>query len=213
MATVALPLIEAPLDRFVRPRSRQPAHQRHRPLQYPLLLLHAGDGRAFRAARRDSGFRGDRTLRAHRGVAGRHQVARHRRRAAGAARFAGADPAAGGHSGNPRSGPDHQRRAAAANWRRRSTMPACGASTCTSTRWTANASRRSRAATIFPKCWPDSSEAKRLGYSAIKLNAVAVKNLVEPDIVPLARYRARERLRGALHRVHAARRAGSLGPA
>jgi cyclic pyranopterin phosphate synthase len=32
---------------------------------------------------------------------------------------------------------------------------------------------------------------KRLGYSRIKLNAVAVKNLVEPDIVPLALY-ARE---------------------
>jgi cyclic pyranopterin phosphate synthase len=32
---------------------------------------------------------------------------------------------------------------------------------------------------------------KRLGYTRIKLNAVAVKNLVEPDIVPLARY-ARE---------------------
>ena len=34
-------------------------------------------------------------------------------------------------------------------------------------------------------------ECKRLGYSKIKLNAVAVKNLVEPEIVPLARY-ARE---------------------
>jgi cyclic pyranopterin phosphate synthase len=34
-------------------------------------------------------------------------------------------------------------------------------------------------------------EARRLGYASIKLNAVAVKNLVEPDIVPLARY-ARE---------------------
>jgi cyclic pyranopterin phosphate synthase len=34
--------------------------------------------------------------------------------------------------------------------------------------------------------------ARRLGYSRIKLNAVAVKNLVEDDIVPLARY-ARER--------------------
>jgi cyclic pyranopterin phosphate synthase len=30
--------------------------------------------------------------------------------------------------------------------------------------------------------------SKRLGYSKIKLNAVAVRNLVEPDIVPLARY-------------------------
>jgi cyclic pyranopterin phosphate synthase len=29
---------------------------------------------------------------------------------------------------------------------------------------------------------------KRLGYTRIKLNAVAVKNLVEPDIVPLARF-------------------------
>jgi cyclic pyranopterin phosphate synthase len=32
---------------------------------------------------------------------------------------------------------------------------------------------------------------KKLGYTKIKLNAVAVKNLVEPDIVPLARF-ARE---------------------
>jgi GTP 3',8-cyclase len=30
--------------------------------------------------------------------------------------------------------------------------------------------------------------AKRIGFTRIKLNAVAVKNLVEPDIVPLARY-------------------------
>src|SRR5215472_2926038 len=34
-------------------------------------------------------------------------------------------------------------------------------------------------------------QAKQVGFSRIKLNAVAVKNLVEPDIVPLARY-ARE---------------------
>jgi len=33
--------------------------------------------------------------------------------------------------------------------------------------------------------------ARRIGFPKIKLNAVAVKNLVEPDIVPLARY-ARE---------------------
>ena len=43
----------------------------------------------------------------------------------------------------------------------------------------------------LPKVLAGLDEAKRLGYSAIKLNAVAVKNLVEPDIVPLARY-ARE---------------------
>jgi cyclic pyranopterin phosphate synthase len=35
------------------------------------------------------------------------------------------------------------------------------------------------------------SLARDLGYARIKINAVAVKNLVEPDIVPLARY-ARE---------------------
>jgi GTP 3',8-cyclase len=34
--------------------------------------------------------------------------------------------------------------------------------------------------------------AQRLGYGPIKINAVAVKNLLEPDIVPLARY-GRER--------------------
>jgi len=34
--------------------------------------------------------------------------------------------------------------------------------------------------------------ARRIGYGPIKINAVAVKNLVEPDIVPLARY-GRER--------------------
>jgi cyclic pyranopterin phosphate synthase len=35
------------------------------------------------------------------------------------------------------------------------------------------------------------ARAKEIGFGRIKLNAVAVKNLVEPDIVPLARY-ARE---------------------
>jgi len=35
------------------------------------------------------------------------------------------------------------------------------------------------------------ASAKRIGFSKIKINAVAVKNLLEPDIVPLARF-ARE---------------------
>jgi cyclic pyranopterin phosphate synthase len=43
----------------------------------------------------------------------------------------------------------------------------------------------------LPKVLAGLDAAKRLGYAAIKLNAVAVKNLVEPDIVPLARF-ARE---------------------
>jgi cyclic pyranopterin phosphate synthase len=40
----------------------------------------------------------------------------------------------------------------------------------------------------LPKVLAGLEECKRLGYSKIKLNAVAVKNLVEPDIVPLAQY-------------------------
>jgi cyclic pyranopterin phosphate synthase len=55
---------------------------------------------------------------------------------------------------------------------------------------------RERFATItrrddLPRVLAGLDEVKRLGYSSIKLNAVAVKNLVEPDIVPLARF-ARE---------------------
>ncbi len=30
--------------------------------------------------------------------------------------------------------------------------------------------------------------AQKIGFGPIKINAVAVKNLVEPDIVPLARF-------------------------
>ncbi len=43
----------------------------------------------------------------------------------------------------------------------------------------------------LPKVLEGIETAKRLGFGPIKINAVAVKNLVEPDIVPLARY-ARE---------------------
>ena len=113
------------------------------------------------------------------------------RRAAGAARSAGADRAPGGHSGHPRPGADHQRRAAGGAWPGRCTKRDCAASTCTWIRSTANASRRSRGATNWAACWTGLEAARRAGFP-IKLNAVAVKNLVEPDIVPLARY-ARER--------------------
>ncbi len=43
----------------------------------------------------------------------------------------------------------------------------------------------------LPRVLAGLDAAKRAGYTKIKLNAVAVKNLVEPDIVPLARF-ARE---------------------
>ncbi len=44
----------------------------------------------------------------------------------------------------------------------------------------------------FDKVIEGIETCRRLGYGPIKINAVAVKNLVEPDIVPLARY-GRER--------------------
>ena len=43
----------------------------------------------------------------------------------------------------------------------------------------------------LPRVLAGIEAARRLGYGPIKINAVAVKNLVEPDVVPLARY-ARE---------------------
>ena len=40
----------------------------------------------------------------------------------------------------------------------------------------------------FPKVMEGIEAALRIGFPVIKINAVAVKNLVEPDIVPLARF-------------------------
>ena len=40
----------------------------------------------------------------------------------------------------------------------------------------------------FPRVLAGIHAARRLGYGPIKINAVAVKGLVEPDIVPLARF-------------------------
>ena len=56
-------------------------------------------------------------------------------------------------------------------------------------RSTASVSSKSRGATISGKVM-DGIEARRcaFGYPVIKINAVAVKNLVEADIVPLARF-------------------------
>ena len=45
----------------------------------------------------------------------------------------------------------------------------------------------------------------------IKVNAVALRGFTEDEVLPLRRLRAREALRGALHRVHAARRRPGVG--
>jgi len=65
---------------------------------------------------------------------------------------------------------------------------ACGASTCIWIRWTASASCNITRRDELPKVLAGLELCKKLGYSKIKINAVAVKNLVEPDIVPLARF-------------------------
>ena len=49
------------------------------------------------------------------------------------------------------------------------------------------------------------------GIGPIKINVVAVKNLIEPDIVPLARFGRETRYRDSLYRVHAAGCAGDCG--
>ena len=40
----------------------------------------------------------------------------------------------------------------------------------------------------LPKVMAGIEACQRLGYKTIKINAVAVKNLLEPDVVPLARF-------------------------
>ena len=120
--------------------------------------------------------------------------------------------AAGRHSRHSRSGADHQRRAAAGAGRSRSTKPACGASTCTWTRWTASASCRSRGATIWTACWP--ACARAAGWAST--HQAERRGGEEPGGAghrAAGALRARERIRGALHRVHAARRAGICGTA
>ena len=70
-------------------------------------------------------------------------------------------------------------------------MPDCGASTCISIRSTASASAQITRRDDLDKVLAGLARRQASSASAIKLNAVAVKNLVEPDIVPLARF-ARE---------------------
>ena len=56
------------------------------------------------------------------------------------------------------------------------------------TRWIASAFCKITRRDDLGKVLDGIETAQRLGFGPIKINAVAVKNLVEPDIVPLARY-------------------------
>ncbi len=68
----------------------------------------------------------------------------------------------------------------------------CGASTCILDTLDRERFQRITRRDDLDKVLAGIEECRRLGFGPIKINAVAVKNLLEPDIVPLARY-GRER--------------------
>ena len=54
--------------------------------------------------------------------------------------------------------------------------------------------------------------AQEAGFDPVKINTVVQRGVNDDEIVDLAAFGRRARRRGALHRVHAARRVGSAGP-
>ena len=118
------------------------------------------------------------------------QAARHRRRTAGAPRSARTDPPPGRHPRHSRTSRSPPTACcceefAAAALRCRPAAPQRPSRHARPRALPADhAARRSA-----HRCWR-AGRGQRVGFR-IKLNAVAVKNLVEPDIVPLARF-ARE---------------------
>ncbi len=199
--------------RFLRPRARQSAHQRHRPLQHPLLLLHAGDGRAVRASARE--------------ILDFEEIERFVRIAAGLGidklRLTGGEPlvrrdlpvlirAPGGDPGHPRSGADHQRRAAGPS----SPQPLYDAGlrrlNVHWTRSTASASAQITRRDDLPRVLAGIDAAKRAGLRDDQAQRRGGEESGGAGYRSAGALRARERLRGALHRVHAARCAGPVGP-
>ncbi len=109
------------------------------------------------------------------------------RRAAGAQGSAAADREVVRHSRRARPGADHQRRAFGAPRtgvvRRRIAPAECPSGYIGPRSFPENYRRDD-----LGKVLEGIETAQRIGFGPIKINAVAVKNLVEPDIVPLARY-------------------------
>ncbi len=149
--------------RSVRPRHHLSARLGHRPLRFPLRLLHGGEhvvpaeGRSSHAGRTRPAVLG-----LHR--ARRAQAAPDRRRAAGAARHHDARrlavaPSALRHA--RRTDADHQRLAARQICRRVARRPACGASTSRSTRSMPKNSAPSRAGARWIRCSPASTPRRR----------------------------------------------------
>ena len=178
--------------RRLRPRPRQPAHQRYRPLQYPLLLLHAGRGRAVHGPRaRSSPSRRSSASCASAATLGVTKL-----------RITGGEPLV------RRDLPRLIEKLAAIPGIRdiALTTNAVLLEQQAQALYDAGLRRlnihldtldRERFKQItrrddLPRVLAGIDAAVRVGFDKIKLNIVAVKNLVEPDIVPMARF-CRER--------------------
>ena len=158
-------------------------------------------------------LRGDRAARRAARAHGRPRRAPDRRRAARAQGPAPARRDALRAARRARPLADHERLPAAppaAGPRRRRPQ---AASTCRWTRW--------RADRFFELTRRDALQQVLDGLEAaerhpelrpIKVNAVALRDFTEDEVAALRRARAPQALRGALHRVHAARRRPRLGP-
>ncbi len=71
-------------------------------------------------------------------------------------------------------------------------------------------SARLPAGTGWIAFWPGSRRPNRLGFARIRLNAVAICGITEPEIIPLAEFARARAVGTAVHRIHAARRRSQL---
>ena len=117
----------------------------------------------------------------------------------------------GRHSRHSGPGADHQRRAAGRTGRSRCTMPGCGASTSTSTRSIASASSQITRRDDLDRVLRGLETAPSGSASADQAQRRGGEESGGAGHRAAGALRARERLRGALHRVHAARRAEPVG--
>ena len=165
------------------------------------------EGLPWLDARGDPHLRGDRAPRRPARVDGRPRRAPDRRRAARAQRAvaAGRDARADSRTCTTSRSPPTATCSSARS--PSSCAPGCGASTSRWTRWRPTASSSSPAATRWRRCSP--ALRRREAHPElrpIKVNVVALRDFTEDEVAALRRVRARAALRGALHRVHAARR-------
>ena len=110
-----------------------------------------------------------------------------------------------------RPGDDHQRRHAAPRRRHDCARPGCAASTSASTRSTARSSPQMTRRDELDNVLDGIDAAQDAGFDPVKINAVVERGVNDDEIVDLATLRPRAGRRGAVHRVHAARRRRRTG--